>query len=92
MTNRMELIYVDIKEFKKYIYPEYLKLFPSIEIKPYCVIKRAYKKGIQKFIKIVNNGEFVGFIMTNNLEGAKYLQVDYIGILSEFQNKEALEN
>ena len=39
----MELKIVDIKEFKKNIYPEYKKIFPETERKSYRCLKKTYK-------------------------------------------------
>ncbi len=83
----IELINVPIKEFKELIYPQYLKLFPEEERKSYTRLENSYNKGILKMFKIVNDKEFVGFIIMNTLENNKYMQLDYFAILPEYQNK-----
>ena len=83
----LELVNVDIKEFKQTIYKEYEKLFPENERKSYRLIKKVYNKGISKIIKIVDNSKFIGFMIANKIENVNYLQLDYFAILPEYQNK-----
>lgn len=83
----IELVNADIKEFKQTIYKEYEKLFPENERKSYRLIKKVYNEGISKIIKIVDDNEFIGFMIINKIENVKYLQLDYFAILPQYQNK-----
>ena len=83
----LELVNVDIKEFKRTMYEEYKKLFPKNERKSYRFLKRAYKKGITKIIKILDDNEFIGFMIINKIENIEYLCLDYFAILPQYQNK-----
>lgn len=83
----MRLVEVDIKEFKHIIYPEYVKLFPEAERKSYHRIKKAVKNKISKIIEIVVDEQFVGFMIINTLENNPYVQLDYLAILPNHQNK-----
>lgn len=83
----MKLVSTNMKEFKKIIYPEYLKLFPKLERKSLKDIERSFLKNITKIIKITENDNFIGFIITNALADKKYLQLDYFAILPQYQNK-----
>lgn len=83
----MRLVFTNMEEFKKIIYPEYLKLFPKLERKSLKDIEKSFLKNITKIIKITENDNFIGFIITNALEDKKYLQLDYFAILPQYQNK-----
>lgn len=83
----LELVNVDIKEFKQTIYKEYEKLFPENERKSYRLIKKVYNEGISEIIKIVDDNEFIGFMIINKIENVKYLQLDYFAILPKYQGK-----
>lgn len=83
----MNLEKIDIKEFKKIIYPEYKKIFPRVERKPYTEIKRAYNNKIAEIIQIIEEEQIVGFIITNSLENNPYLQLDYFAVFPEYQGK-----
>lgn len=83
----MRLVEVDIKKFKHIIYPEYVKLFPEVERKSYRCIKKTVKNKISKIIEIVADEQFVGFMIINTLENNPYVQLDYLAILSNHQNK-----
>lgn len=83
----MRLVKVDIKKFKHIIYPEYVKLFPEVERKSYRRIKKAVKNKISKIIEIVADEQFVGFMIINTLENNPYVQLDYLAILPNHQNK-----
>ena len=83
----MRLVEVDIKKFKHIIYPEYVKLFPEAERKSYRRIKKAAKNKISKIIEIVADEQFVGFMIINTLENNPYVQLDYLAILPNHQNK-----
>ena len=83
----MKLIEISFKEFKKNIYPYYLKLFPKEERKCLKDIEIPNKKGITKIVKIVADMTTVGFLIYNTLPNNKYVQLDYFAIFKEFQNK-----
>lgn len=83
----MRLVEVDIKKFKHIIYPEYVKLFPEVDRKSYRCIKKTVKNKISKIIEIVADEQFVGFMIINTLENNPYVQLDYLAILSNHQNK-----
>lgn len=83
----MRLVEVDIKKFKHIIYPEYVKLFPEVERKSYRRIKKTVKNKISKIIEIVADEQFVGFMIINTLENNPYVQLDYLAILPNHQNK-----
>ena len=50
----MYLKKVDIKEFKKVIYPEYKSIFPEVERKDYADIKKSYNNNITDKWMILN--------------------------------------
>ena len=81
----MDLIDIDCKEFKKFIYPQYIKLFPENERKSYRIIEKTVKKNVANIIKIVQNNEIVGFMIVNTLKDNLYVQEDYLAILQEYQ-------
>lgn len=83
----MKFIFTNMEEFKKIIYPEYLKLFPKLERKTLKDIENSFSKNITKIVKITENDNFIGFIIYNVLEDKKYLQLDYFAILPQYQNK-----
>lgn len=83
----LELVNVDIKEFKRTMYEEYEKLFPDNERKSYRFLKHTYNKGITKIIKIVDDDKFIGFMIINKIENVQYLCLDYFAILPQYQNK-----
>lgn len=83
----LELVNVDIKEFKRTMYEEYKNLFPENERKSYIRLKHAYNKGITQIIKIVDDNKFIGFMIINKVENIKYLCLDYFAILPQYQNK-----
>lgn len=83
----LELVNVDIKEFKQTIYKEYENLFPENERKSYRFLKHTYNKGITQIIKILDDNEFVGFMIINKIENVQYLCLDYFAILPQYQNK-----
>ena len=83
----MKLINIGIENFKKEIYPEYIKIFPKEERKELKTIKQNYDKKITKFIKICENNQFVGFFIINTISNSQYVQLDYFAILEPYQNK-----
>lgn len=83
----LELVNVDIKEFKQTIYKEYEKLFPENERKSYKRIKKGVNNGIVNIVKIVDDSKFIGFMIINKIKNVQYLCLDYFAILPEYQNK-----
>lgn len=83
----MYLKKVDIKEFRKVIFREYKKIFPRLERKLYMTLKKSYNHHIMDIIEIIEEEQFVGFIITNFLKDTPYVQLEYIAILPEYRNK-----
>ena len=83
----MNLINIEIEEFKKEVYPEYIKIFPKEERKELATIEKNYNKKITKLIKICENNQFVGFFIINTIKNSQYIQLDYFAILEKYQNK-----
>lgn len=85
--NNIYLKKVDISEFKNVIYPEYEKIFPPIERKPYTEIEKAYNNNLTDLIEIIIEDQFVGFFIINHLNHNPYVVLDYFAILPEHQHK-----
>ena len=83
----MKIKEIDILEFRKEVYKHYKKLFPPRERKPYIVIKRLYKRGILKLYKIIDENQFVGFLITSSIRNNGCLKLDYFAILPQYQSK-----
>lgn len=83
----LQIANINIEKFKKIVYPEYLKLFPQEERKALETIEKSFYNGITKIIEIVDNNIFIGFIIINTLTDNKYIQLDYLAILPQYQNK-----
>lgn len=83
----LQIANINIEKFKKVVYPEYLKLFPQEERKALETIEKSFYNGITKIIEIVDNNIFIGFIIINALTDNKYIQLDYLAILPQYQNK-----
>ena len=81
----IDLVEITITEFKKNIYPEYKKIFPSLERKPYHIIKKLVNKNFCTILKIVNNNETIGFFIINIVNN--YVQIDYFAIFDKYQSK-----
>ncbi len=87
MGEKLELVNVDIKEFKRTMYEEYKNLFPENERKSYKRIKKGFNNGIVNIVKIIDDNKFIGFMIINKVENIKYLCLDYFAILPQYQNK-----
>ncbi len=85
--DKINLVCIDIKEFKEEIYPYYLKIFPEDERKPINLIETSWRKKYTKIIKIVNQNVLVGFMILNKVKEKGYAGLDYFAILSEYRNK-----
>ncbi len=83
----MQLVNVDIKQFKEIIYPEYIKIFPKEERKELKTIEQNYDKKITKLIKICEHNQFIGFFIINTIKNSQYVQLDYFAILEKYRNK-----
>lgn len=83
----INLIYIDINEFKEKIYPYYLEIFPKEERKPIELIEKCYQNGYTKIIKIVSEEILVGFMLLNRVKENGYVILDYFAIFPEFQEK-----
>ena len=83
----IDIIEITINEFKNNIYDKYVKLFPENEQREWSKIEESYKKGIEKFYKIVLKNEVIGFFMLENLNSNYPFYLDYFAIFKEFQNK-----
>lgn len=83
----MQLVPIDYKEFHKKLYSYYVELFPKEERKSLRLLKKLYKRGMESFLKIVDDNRIVGFIIYCALENNPYVWLDYFAILPEYQNK-----
>lgn len=82
-----QLISIDIKKFKQNLYSYYVELFPEEERKSMKKLRKLYKKGMEKFLEIVDDNKTVGFIIYCTLENNLYVWLDYFAILPEYQNR-----
>lgn len=83
----LEIIEITIKEFEETIYDKYVTLFPENEQRPWNIITKTYKNGIEKFYKIVNGNKTIGFFMLEKLNDKYPYYIDYFAIFKEHQNK-----
>lgn len=83
----IELKSVDIKEFKKNLYSQYMKLFPKNERKPLSLLRECYVRKILTILEIIDDKQIVGFMILNKLPKSKYLQLDYFAIFEQYQSK-----
>lgn len=83
----IDIVEITINEFKNNIYDKYIKLFPKNEQREWEKIEKTYKKGIEKFYKIVLNNKIIGFFMLEKLNDDYPFYLDYFAIFKEFQNK-----
>lgn len=82
----MELIDIDVKTFKKELYKDYKKMFPRLERKSYNHLKKCNNLRMCNFIKIIDNGNIIGFMIVNTIRDIKYAQLDYFAILPQYQD------
>ncbi len=78
---------INIQEFEKEIYPKYITLFPKEEQRNWDKIKKTYEKGQEKFYKIVEKEEIIGFFMLEKCSEKHPYYIDYFAIFEEYQNK-----
>lgn len=83
----IDVIEITINEFKEKIYDRYIKLFPENEQREWRKIENTYKKGIEKFYKILLDDITIGFFMFEKLNDDYPFYLDYFAIFNEFQNK-----
>lgn len=88
----VDIIEITIDEFKNNIYYKYVKLFPENEQREWVKIEETYKKGIEKFYKIVLKNEIIGFFMLEKLNNNYPFYLDYFAIFKEFQNQGYVSN
>lgn len=85
--DKMYLEKVNIKEFKKVVYPEYKKIFPEVERKTYTHLKKSYNNNTTEIIEIIEDEQFVGFFIVNILKNNPYVLLDYFAILPKYQHR-----
>ena len=83
----IDVLEITINEFKEKIYNRYIKLFPEDEQRKWQKIENTYKKGIEKFYKILLDDITIGFFMLEKLNDDYPFYLDYFAIFNEFQNK-----
>ena len=83
----IEVIKIDLKEFKEQLYPTYKELFPAYERKSLKMIKDLVVDGCTSLYKFVIEGDLVGFSIIHQIENNPYIMVEYFAILPELQNK-----
>ena len=54
----IDVIEINIEDFEKDIYSEYIKLFPEDEQRPLSKLRNTFNKGVEKFYKIVLESRF----------------------------------
>ncbi len=57
----IDVIEINIEEFKNDIYNEYIKLFPKDEQRSWNKIVNTTNSGIEKFYKIIYENKTIGF-------------------------------
>lgn len=82
----LDIIEVTIEEFKDTIYDKYVTLFPENEQRYWSKIVKTYNKGIEKFYKITNINETIGFFMIERINTTYPYYIDYFGIFKKYQN------
>ena len=83
----MTLRKIGLEEFQKVIYPEYKRIFPKEECKPYALIKKTFENNITDMIEIIESDKIVGFFIVNTLKNNQYAMLDFFAILPQYQNK-----
>lgn len=81
----MSLEEITVKEFKKYYYKDYNRLFPGIEKNTYHELKRKEKIGITRFFSIKVSNNNIGFMIINSLN-ENFIVLDYFAILLRYQS------
>ena len=83
----IDVIEINIEEFEKDIYSEYLKLFPEDEQRPLNKLRNTFNRGVEKFYKIVFEKKTIGFFLLEKLGNDYPFYLDYFAIYEEYQNK-----
>lgn len=83
----INLLEIDINEFKKDVYEYYIDIFPEEERKPIELLESSYNRGYTKIIKILNNSNLIGFMMLNRAKENGYAVLDYLAILPQYRDK-----
>ncbi len=83
----MDLRQVNMEEFKKNIYKEYIKLFPYDELNELDEIEEAINEGREVIYEIIVDNKIVGFIMLERIRKDFPYYVDYFGIFKKYQGK-----
>lgn len=83
----MDLVYIDSSEFKEKVYTDYLAIFPEDERKPIGWLETSFQKGYIEFIKIIEKGNLVGFMILQKVQENGYLGLDYFAILPAYRNQ-----
>lgn len=83
----IDVIEITIEDFKENIYNEYVRLFPKEEQRNWKKVENTYKKGIEKFYKIVLEDMIIGFFMLEKINDKYPFYLDYFAIFEKFQNK-----
>lgn len=61
--------------------------FHSVKENGYILIKKLYKKGILKPYKILDENQFVGFLITSSISNKGCLKLDFFAILPQYQSR-----
>ena len=83
----IDVIEITIKEFKRDVYNEYIKLFPKEEQRNWNKIVKTANSGIEKFYKIINEDKTIGFFLLEKINDDYPFYLDYFAIYKEYQNK-----
>ena len=83
----IDVIEINIEDFEKDIYSEYIKLFPEDEQRSLSKLRNTFNKGVEKFYKIVLEKETIGFFLLEKLGDEYPFYLDYFAIYEEYQNK-----
>ena len=83
MINVLE---ITIEEFEQDIYDKFITLFPKDEIRKWDSIRILYKRGIEKFYKIMIDNNTIGFFLLEKINNYPYY-LDYFAIYNEYQSK-----
>lgn len=82
----VEVKEITIEEFEEKIYDKYITLFSLEEQRDWNTIKDAYKNNYEKFYKIIDDDNIIGFFILEKLGDYPYY-LDYFAIFNEYQSK-----
>ncbi len=83
----IDVVEIELDEFKKDIYNKYTKLFPKEEQREWEKVENTYNEGIEKFYKIIWENKTIGFFMLERIKDSYPYYLDYFAIFKEFQNQ-----